>query len=102
MSTVRKNGASDDRAKAGKEFPGRKSLRDVVIRSEFETGDAVTRFAPPGKHENRNGRLLTDAAQDSESVQAGQHHIKDDGREVAVERFFEALGPCMGKAYVVA
>ena len=70
---------AEDSAEAGEEFAGGKRFRQVVIGADLEADDAVRLVTAGGEHEHGHGGFQTDALKDLKAVEAGVHHIENNG-----------------------
>ena len=58
-------------------------LGEIVVRSEFEPGDAVVVIAARGQHQHGNVGAAAQARKNFKTVQPWHHHVEDD----EIERF---------------
>ena len=72
-------------------------FRQVVIRADFETDDAIQIVAASGQHHHRDGRPGAKLPQQVESEQVGQHHIDKHHVIGAVHRTIEPGGGVMNR-----
>ena len=70
--------AAAERADAGQKFFGVKGLGEIIICSAVQPLYPVFHVAAGGEHQNGGGVfLLSQAAQNGETVHFGQHHIQN-------------------------
>ena len=60
------------------ELPRRERLHDVVVGSEFEPDDTVDLLGAGRQEDDRSVALFTDAAQDRQTVDTGEHQVEHD------------------------
>src|SRR5204862_1274500 len=72
--------AAQDRLDARDELARVERLRHVVVGADLEADDLVDVLVPRGQHQDRDIRLLTDAAADLDPVDVREHEIEDDQR----------------------
>ena len=53
-------------------------LWQIVVRTHFETDDAVDDLAPAGQYDDPDTQFLTQRAGQSQSVLTGKHQIQDN------------------------
>jgi len=72
-------GAAEDGAQACEEFASGEGFGQVIVGSHFEADDAVVLFAATGEHEHGDLGVGAKSAQNLEAIEAGKHHVEDDG-----------------------
>mgnify|MGYP007056017617 CR=1 FL=1 len=84
--------AADQRPDPGNKLAGGKGFDQVVIRSQFQAQDLVMFLSACSEHQDGHGAqtgVLTETATDLQSVQIGEHQIKQDGLRQGVTAFQE-------------
>src|SRR5208282_5310598 len=64
-------------ANAGYKLSGIKRLGQIIVGANFQANDAVDVFSPCSQQKYRKARGGANAAQDFETVDAGQHYVED-------------------------
>ena len=82
--------ATQQGAEPGDQFPGVAGFAQVVICSQFQPQYAIDRFAPCAQHQYGYLGLLPECAQQIQSVDAGQHQVKNDCFMYALQRTLQA------------
>src|SRR5262245_36646675 len=78
---------AQDRSQAREQLARIERLRQVVVRAELETDDAVRGLAARGQHQDRDVGGSPDLAAHGEAVPVGQHEVEDERVErLAFER----------------
>ena len=57
----------------------RGAFREIIVRADFEPGNLVRFIAARGEHEHGHIARAADFSQHLEAIEAGQHHIENDG-----------------------
>ena len=76
-----------------REFARAERLRDVVVRTELESGDAVLLLAEGGQHHHRHIAAAAQLPADLEPAHAGHHHVQHDEVRRAARRTSAARTP---------
>ena len=88
--------AAEDGAEAREELPGGDGLREVVVGAELEAHHPVGLVAAGREHEDGDVAPRADAAAHLEAVEAGHHHVEEDGVVAAPLEHGEAAAPVGG------
>src|SRR5215204_1398108 len=72
--------AAQDRLDPRNELPRVERLREVVVRADLEADDLVDVFVTRRQHQDRDVRLLPDAAADLDTIAVRKHEVEDDQR----------------------
>jgi hypothetical protein len=83
--------AARDGAKSCQQFSGRKSFRQVIVRPDFESDDAVGFVSQRCEHQNRHNRELPNLFENLKTVSFRQHYVENYGLEIVVFDLFQAL-----------
>ncbi len=83
-------GAAANGADAGEEFACVEGLGEVVVGTHLEADDAVDVFAACGEEEDAVGGGGTEAGEEFEAVDAGEHDVEEDHGPGAGACDFEA------------
>ncbi len=78
--------ASQHGANAGSKLQRIEWLGEIVIRAEVEPFDFVAIIVESGQYDDWHIGALADAPADSAAVEAGEHHVEDDGINLLVVR----------------
>ena len=87
---------AQDRAQPSQQFAGLEGFGQIIIRSHFESDDAIHRVAASGEHQDRAVGPGADLPADVQAVGVRQHEIENDGicRLASMQR--QAAGPVLG------
>ena len=74
-------------------------LGQIIVGADFQSKDAIHRFAACGQQKYRNRRLLAERLQKFEPRPAGQHYIQNDQLVVPRQSCAQAGGVIVGRVY---
>jgi hypothetical protein len=62
-------------------------LREIVVRTAFESANAIVFVAASGQHDDGHLRTHANSAQHFAAVAAGKHHVKNYELVILVQAF---------------